>query len=50
MANSKQSTDNIAIVHSCFNITNRGIIVELQHNLDGLAQGFSKEPSITNIL
>lgn len=50
MANSKQSTDNIAIAHSCFTIINRGLIIEWQHNLAGLAQGFSKEASITNIL
>ncbi|GAL83682.1 hypothetical protein MYP_909 [Sporocytophaga myxococcoides] len=39
MENSQLPTDNTAIVHSFFNIINRGFIIELQHNLNGLAQG-----------
>jgi len=39
MENCQQSTDTTAIVHNLFNITNKGFITELQHNLSGLAQG-----------
>ncbi len=39
MEKSQQATDNTAIVHSFFNIANKGFIVELQHDLNGLARG-----------